>query len=66
MGKLPVEVAAKYDLAKDFPIKGAHPKLGVIDLTTISLDSADNLVKGGFEGLVLKKIKPTKPEPKEA
>ena len=53
-------VAAKYDLAKDYPIKGGHPSFGIIDLRLIDLEGADNLVAGGFEGLVLKKIKPLK------
>jgi hypothetical protein len=66
MSGLPTDVAAKYDLAKDFPLKGGHPKFGVIDLTQIDVEGADNLVSGGFEGLVLKKTKAQKPETKEA
>ena len=57
MSGLPTEVAAKYDLAKDYPLKGGHPTFGIIDLRTISLEGADNLVSGGFEGLILKKTK---------
>lgn len=66
MSGLPTDVAAKYDLAKDFPLKGGHPQFGVIDLTTIDVAGADNLVSGGFEGLVLKKNKSAKPETEKA
>lgn len=56
------EVKAKYKLAKDYPIDGACPTFGRIDLSLINLDSADQLVSAGFKGLVLKEqlIKPDK------
>jgi len=56
------EVKAKYKLAKDYPIDGACPTFGRIDLSLIGIESADQLFAGGFKGLELKEqsIKPKK------
>jgi hypothetical protein len=62
MADLKPEVKAKYKLAKDYPINGACPNFGNVDLSIIGLDSADQLFAAGFKGLELKEqsIKPKK------
>lgn len=60
MGVLKADVAEVFSIAKDYPVKGAHPKFGEIDLSTISLEGAKQLVNAGFEGLVLKPSKSSK------
>lgn len=51
---------SKYELAKDTPLHGNFADFGVINLTQLSLEGADNLFAAGFTGLVKKK-----PEAKE-
>jgi hypothetical protein len=58
--KLKPEVAEKYSLAKDYPMIGAHPTFGQIDLSLVNLEAATQLVDAGFEGLVLKPAKASK------
>ncbi len=53
--KLKKEVAEKYSLKSIRPGKYAFAKFGEIDLRTITLKQADELVKKGFPFLVLKK-----------
>ncbi len=53
--KLPKEVAEKYNLKSIRAGKYVFPKFGEIDLRTITLKQADELVKKGFPFLVLKK-----------
>lgn len=55
---LQTDVAKKYDVAEDYPMVGAHPKFGQIDLSALTIEAADGLVASGFDGLVLKKAKP--------
>ena len=54
------EVAAVYNVAKDYPMVGAHPVFGKIDLSLLDLEAAKQLVDAGFEGLVIKTPKNTK------
>jgi hypothetical protein len=57
---LQTDVEAKYDVAEGYPMVGAHPVFGEIDLSTLTIEAADGLVANGFEGLVLKKAKSAK------
>ena len=54
---------SKYSLAKDSPLHGNFEGFGVINLTKVSLEGADNLFNAGFTGLVKKKEKPEAKEP---
>lgn len=60
MPGLKSEVAAIFSVAKDYPIIGAHPTFGVINLSLLDLDAAKQLVDAGFEGLVIKTPKVAK------
>lgn len=60
MAQLKTEVAEVFSIAKDYPVKGAHPKFGEIDLSTINLEGAKQLFAAGFEGLILKPNKAAK------
>jgi len=43
---------SKYMLAEDTPLHGNFEGFGVINLTQVSLEGADNLFEAGFSGLV--------------
>lgn len=60
MAELKSEVAAVFSIAKDYPMVGAHPVFGKINLSLLDLQAAKQLVDAGFEGLVLKTPKATK------
>lgn len=60
MPGLKSEVAAVFSVAKDYPLVGAHPVFGTINLSLLDLEAAKQLVDAGFEGLVLKTPKSTK------
>lgn len=54
------EVASKYELVPGTPIHGGFVGFGPIDLSEISLATADNLFSAGFPGLQLKAKKSEK------
>lgn len=60
-GELPKEVAEKYTVAQGFGIGPCRHKGRNYDLTKITLEEADNLVKDGFNVLLPKKVSPVKP-----
>lgn len=58
--KLSKEVADKYDLVGIMPGKINHATFGTLDFTTMGIEEADTLYRGGIEFLKLKVLKPPK------